>query len=195
GIQDLVNTINSRFQGQDIRAGIVKDGGEERLVFWSPKGYSFKVEQNGDDSSALLGTPAMETSSRGGSGPYSQRVAVRTGADREASDFFGVLDNLARAVRQGDQEGVSSALMGKIDSFQDNLLRIRTREGAVQKRYTSNNARLKQNNLNLTDLYSKVSDVDLAEAYTQYKMNEAVYQASLAIIARIVQPTLVDFLR
>ncbi len=195
GIQDLVNTINSRFQGQDIRAGIVKDGGEERLVFWSPKGYSFKVEQNGDDSSALLGTPAMETSNRGGSGPYSQRVAVRTGADREASDFFGVLDNLARAVRQGDQEGVSSALMGKIDSFQDNLLRIRTREGAVQKRYTSNNARLKQNNLNLTDLYSKVSDVDLAEAYTQYKMNEAVYQASLAIIARIVQPTLVDFLR
>jgi len=137
----------------------------------------------------------METSNRGGSGPYSQRVAVRTGADREASDFFGVLDNLARAVRQGDQEGISSALMGKIDSFQDNLLRIRTREGAVQKRYTSNNARLKQNNLNLTDLYSKVSDVDLAEAYTQYKMNEAVYQASLAIIARIVQPTLVDFLR
>jgi len=62
-------------------------------------------------------------------------------------------------------------------------------------RYENTQARLKQNNVNLTELQSKISDVDLAEAATQFQMAQAVYQASLAVIARIIQPTLVDFLR
>ncbi|MDR9770411.1 hypothetical protein [Acetomicrobium sp.] len=38
-------------------------------------------------------------------------------------------------------------------------------------------------------------DTDLAEAVTKFAMAQAVYQASLATIARIIQPTLVDFLQ
>ncbi|MFA6882117.1 MAG: flagellin, partial [Aminobacterium sp.] len=194
-IEDLVRTINSRFQEQGVKAELVKDGADQRLVLWSPQGFSIEATQSGDDATALLGATSAQTENRGGVGAYSQKIAVRTGANQQKTDFFGVIENLANAVRQQDREGINSIMLGKIDDFTDNLLRCRTREGAVQKRYTSNQSRLQQNNLNLTELYSKVSDVDLAEAYTQHKMTEAIYQASLAMMAQIIQPTLVDFLR
>ena len=42
---------------------------------------------------------------------------------------------------------------------------------------------------------SNAEDVDFAEVIMNQKMAEAVYQASLAAGARIIQPTLMDFLR
>ena len=86
-------------------------------------------------------------------------------------------------------------MITKIDDFLDNLLKKRTQEGALLNRYQSDESRMKQNNVNITELYSKIGDIDLADAATQFAMAQSVYQASLAVMAKIVQPTLVDFLR
>ena len=85
-------------------------------------------------------------------------------------------------------------MISKVDAFMDNLLKKRTQEGALLKRYESDESRMKQNNTNITELYSKIGDIDLADAATQFAMAQSVYQASLAVMAKIVQPTLVDFL-
>jgi flagellar hook-associated protein 3 FlgL len=122
-------------------------------------------------------------------------VVVRTASDTMRTDFFGVLDNLVNSVAAEDREGLSNVMLGQIDDFIDNLLRCRTSGGAMLNRYENAQARFKQNNVYLTELYSKVSDVDMAEISTKFAMAQAVYQSSLAVIARIVQPTLVDFLR
>jgi len=42
---------------------------------------------------------------------------------------------------------------------------------------------------------SENEDADIAETITDLKMQESVYRASLATGARMIQPTLVDFLR
>jgi flagellar hook-associated protein 3 FlgL len=42
---------------------------------------------------------------------------------------------------------------------------------------------------------SKNEDVDMAEVIMRLKSEENVYRASLSAGARIIQPTLVDFLR
>jgi flagellar hook-associated protein 3 FlgL len=94
-----------------------------------------------------------------------------------------------------DRIGLSNTMLGQVDQFIDNLLRCRTSGGAMLKRYETNQARFKQNGVHMTELYSKVSDIDLAETSTKFAMAQAVYQSSLAVIAKIVQPTLVDFLR
>jgi flagellar hook-associated protein 3 FlgL len=86
-------------------------------------------------------------------------------------------------------------MLKQVDDFIDNLLRIRTQEGALLRRYENNQARFKQNNIYLTELYSKISDIDMAETSTKFAMAQSVYEASLAVIAKIVRPTLVDFLR
>lgn len=49
--------------------------------------------------------------------------------------------------------------------------------------------------VNMTDLMSKNEDADPAETIMNLKMEENVYQSSLAGGARIIQQTLVDFLR
>ncbi len=85
-------------------------------------------------------------------------------------------------------------MLGQIDKFIDTLLKCRTSQGALLKRYENNQNRFKQNNIYITELYSKVSDIDMAETSTKFAMAQAIYQSSLAVIAKIVQPTLVDFL-
>ncbi len=190
---DVVAAINSRFQGQDIKATLVDNGGGQYLVLTSPRGYA--IEAGGSARAALLGT-ATATSSRGGapSARNTQNVVVRTASNAQKTDFFGVLDNLVDAVKAEDREGLSNIMLGKVDDFLENLLKCRTSQGALMNRYENNQARFKQNDIYLTDLYSKISDIDLAETSTKYSMAQAVYQSSLAVIAKIVQPTLVDFL-
>ena len=188
-INDLADTINARFQSGDVRAEVVEDSpGDMRLVLWSPKGYV--IEAQGDTPS-LPGSPSP---TRGGVGPYNQVATVRTSADINSTDFFGVLDDLIQAVKQGDAEGISKSILPKIDQAMDDIFRVRTQAGALVKRYETSSSRLKQMNLNYNELYSKVSDTDLAEAATKFAMAQSVYQASLATIAMIIQPTLVNFL-
>lgn len=187
---DLADTVNARFQSGDVRAEVVDNGsGDLRFVLWSPKGYA--IEAQGDVPG--LSSPA-HTPHRGGIYPYNQTITVRTSANINSTDFFGLLDDLVQALRQGDVEGISGNILPKIDDAVDDVLRIRTQSGALQKRYETSSSRLKQMNLNYNELYSKVSDTDLAEAATKFAMAQSVYQASLATIARIIQPTLVDFL-
>ena len=49
--------------------------------------------------------------------------------------------------------------------------------------------------LNYTKLLSEVEDIDITEALTQLATHENNYQASLLAAAKIIQPSLVDFLR
>ena len=56
-------------------------------------------------------------------------------------------------------------------------------------------SRLEDMELNYTELLSENEDVDMARLIIDLKNQENVYRASLAAGARIIQPTLVDFLR
>lgn len=196
-IDELAALINSRFQAQDLRAQVVDAGaGDRRLVLSSPRGYQVTVEAAGTTLANPIGiAPGITSPNRGGEGPFNQQVQVRTAANQKGQDFFGVLDDLIAAVKGEDRLGISNFLLGKVTAWGDNLLKCRTECGALVNRYENSESRLKENNLNLTELQSKISDVDLAEAATQFQMAQAVYQASLAVISKIVQPTLVDFLR
>ena len=196
-VDELAALINSRFQAQDIRAEVVDaGGGDRRLVLSSPRGYRVTLENAGTTLTNPLGiVPGTTSPTRGGSGPFNQRTTVRTAANQTNQDFFGTLDDLIAAVKSEDRRGISDQLLGKITAWGDNLLKCRTECGALVNRYDNTELRLKENNLNLTDLQSKISDVDLAEAASQFQMAQAVYLANLAVIAKIVQPTLVDFLR
>ncbi len=188
----LDDLINARFQGQDVKAEFYTDAaGDRHLMVSSPKGYN--VEISGGPTAGVFGADPAITDSHGGSGPYGQVVARRTGADFRQTDFFGMMEDLIDAVRGQDRSAVSS-LLGDIDGQIDSLLRRRTEEGALVNRYEGSVTRLTQNNANYTELYGSISDTDLAKLAMEYMSAQSVYQAGLATIARIIQPTLVDFL-
>ncbi|MDO6656358.1 flagellar hook-associated protein FlgL [Anaerobacillus sp. 1_MG-2023] len=109
-------------------------------------------------------------------------------------NLFKVLDEFSTALSSGDKEGMNTVL-GKIEEGAEQVLTSWTGMGARQSRVESMNQRLKDENLAVQSFLSKNEDVDLAESIMKLKTEESVYQASLAASAKIIQPSLLDFLR
>jgi len=89
-------------------------------------------------------------------------------------------------------------LTGLIKLVQDsqNHLLTRTAEiGGRQRRLELLDARYSQDVINYEQMRSDAEDADMAEVIMYLKMAETVYQAALSAGARIIQPTLMDFLR
>ena len=215
---DLVATINARMQDYDVRAELNKDG---CLVLWSPRGYSIEVEALGPDASvppnivditdSFLGTGiSKSTPYRGGydlqgsnatgyvrvtPGIYTQNVVTRSGANQTRQNFFGVLDDIAAAVRAENRDGLSDKLLPKIDAFTDNVLKFISASGALQIRYESNKSRMNLDGISMTDTHDRLFVPSIAELTTQLMMAQTIYQASLGVISYIVQPTLLNYLR
>ena len=206
-IEDLAEVINTRFQGQDIRAEVVMDNGEKRLALWSPKGYAFEITGEGgtDDGTGAVDDSIIEAlgfdannQSRGydpNTSPYNQQVTHRTGNNQKETDFFGVLDNLIDCVEGGHVDGITDTMIEQLDNWMNTLLKCRAQVGALTSRYSTSIDRMTSNNTNYVDLHTKTVGVDMAEVITDYEMASSIYEASLAALARIMQPTLLDFLR
>ena len=71
----------------------------------------------------------------------------------------------------------------------------RARIGAKINRLDMTESKIEEEKIQSEELLSKNEDVDIAKTITDLKMQESVYRASLASGARIIQPTLVDFLQ
>ncbi|MDR2528651.1 MAG: flagellar hook-associated protein FlgL [Synergistaceae bacterium] len=214
---DLVAAINARMQDYDVRAELNKDG---CLVLWSPRGYSIEAEAWGPDTSVppnivditgdFLGTGTSSTPYRGGydlqgsntpgyvraaPGIYTQNVVTRSGANQTRQNFFGVLDDIAAAVRAENRDGLSDKLLPKIDAFMDNVLKFISASGALQIRYESNRSRMELDGISMTETHDRLFVPEIDELTTQLMMAQTVYQASLGVISYIVQPTLLNYLR
>jgi flagellin-like hook-associated protein FlgL len=206
-VEELAALINTRFQAQDIRAEVLetKDASGnvtmKRLALWSPKGYKFEILGTGNDGATPIPEafgfePGNDNSGvHGGSGPFNQVVTHRTGDNKYGIDFFGVMDNLINTVEGGNVDGISDTMLSQLDKWMSTLLKCRAQDGALTNRYDTAVYRMTSNNTNYTDLYSQTVGVDLAEAITNYEMASGIYEASLGAIARLLQPSLLDFLR
>jgi flagellar hook-associated protein 3 FlgL len=116
------------------------------------------------------------------------------GKSTEPDNIFKVLDNIMTSLTNGDHAAVSGQL-ANIDSRMDKMLTVRAEVGARTNRIDLIHNRLDDLGINLTDLQSKTEDVDYAELMIRSKVNENIYQASLSVGAKIIQPSLVDFIR
>ena len=86
-------------------------------------------------------------------------------------------------------------LIGLIQGSQNHLTTRTAEIGGRQRRLELLEARYAQDNLNYEGMRSDAEDADMAEVIMFLKMAETVYQAALSAGARIIQPTLMDFLR
>lgn len=112
----------------------------------------------------------------------------------EGDNLFGILAGLSSALRGDGQETIDE-FIGKLDARMDAFLETMASVGARTNRVELATERLKDNEYNVTKLLSHTEDVDIAEAITHLKMAEYVYIQSLSVGARILQPSLLDFLR
>lgn len=111
------------------------------------------------------------------------------------ASIFDVIIKLRDDLYKGDTDAIgSSGLRGIENGFRslvDNIAEI----GSKDERLAAAKSRLDFEIPQIQSMDSKEADIDLAEAVTELKMLEFVHKASLQAAARVLQPTLMDFLR
>jgi flagellar hook-associated protein 3 FlgL len=108
--------------------------------------------------------------------------------------FIQDMNDLIAAFDNADYSKISSMAQNISDNL-DNVLRIRADVGARVNRVELTANRLMNDNTNFTKLMSENENVDMADTIINLKNEENVYRASLAGGARIIMPSLLDFLR
>ncbi|GHU94113.1 flagellar hook-associated protein FlgL [Clostridia bacterium] len=85
--------------------------------------------------------------------------------------------------------------IAKLQEAQRRSLATLAELGGRQNRLELVTDRYGQDTINYTQMKSDAEDLDQAEAIMNFSMMEAVYRAALSVGSRVIQPTLVDFLR
>lgn len=110
------------------------------------------------------------------------------------SQLFATLLKLKTALEDGNPSDLQ-AVLTELDAHLDNILNWRASLGARSNRLNMGKNRAAEANIKQTGLLSRLEDVDLAKASMDYAIASYVYQASLNTGAKVLQPSLVDYLR
>lgn len=113
------------------------------------------------------------------------------------NEILGTLVDLSSgsAADPGASTGrLGGELLKELDVHIENVLNLRTGNGARQKRLETLLERNGDETLGMRELLSKTEDIDFAEKIMQSAMMQHVYNASLAAGSKILQQTLLDYL-
>ncbi|NHM28193.1 flagellar hook-associated protein 3 [Desulfofundulus sp. TPOSR] len=107
---------------------------------------------------------------------------------------FEVLMKLAQSLKDGDVSGVHSSI-GKLNDQLDHILRYRVQVGARTNHFESVRSQLQDQEVRLTQVLSNLEDADVARVAVDLSRQQLAYQAALAAGARILETSLLDYLR
>ncbi|HZP31083.1 MAG TPA: flagellar hook-associated protein FlgL [Acidimicrobiia bacterium] len=110
------------------------------------------------------------------------------------ADLFATLTTLADDLRT-NPGAVNASDLGALDAASSRVRNAQGEVGARSAQLTTTKARSDDLLLNLRDSLSKIEDIDLPKAATDLQIQQVSYQAALAATARVIQPSLVDFLK
>lgn len=108
-------------------------------------------------------------------------------------DLLGSMIVLERALRNDDREVVGQ-LIENLNLGMQSLLSNRATVGAKVNRLETTSSRLTDLNYNFTKLLSEVEDADMTKLVSDLATQENSYKAALIASAKVVQPSLLDFL-
>lgn len=109
---------------------------------------------------------------------------------------FDTLDSLKSKLEDKTASDTDiSGFLDTLDSEIDHFLKIQADVGAKQNRVDMMKDRLSSQEIIATEVMSKNEDVEIEKVITELITQESVQRAALSVGARIIQPSLVDFLR
>jgi flagellar hook-associated protein 3 FlgL len=110
------------------------------------------------------------------------------------TQVFKVLDDISKALTANDMDAVSAGLK-KLDTAADNVKNTLSDVGARYNRVNQMKQSAQDRLLDVTAQLSDVEDVDLPKTIMEMQLQQTSYQAALAASAKVIQPSLIDFLR
>ncbi|MCL2320071.1 MAG: flagellar hook-associated protein 3 [Treponema sp.] len=117
------------------------------------------------------------------------------GARVAGGSVFDMVMRLRDGLYRGDHDFVGGQGIGGIDLALNNLETRLTDIGSRQERTTMAWNKLNQEIPNVTAMLARESDVNMTDAATDLGMMDFAHKAALQTAAKIIPPTLLDFLR
>lgn len=108
------------------------------------------------------------------------------------STFF---TNVMTAIDNDDKEALGGDLLKKVDVFSENFSNVRTKIGAISNRLKAAEERNNTEKLSLKETLSERQDVDVAEKFMQYQNEYLAYQSTMAMGTKIMQTSILDYVR
>ncbi|WP_249871318.1 flagellar hook-associated protein FlgL [Oceanobacillus saliphilus] len=106
--------------------------------------------------------------------------------------MFDAIDNFIDRLGTGEEIDAS---IGELDDGINTIINARAELGARMNRLELIENRLNEQEVIATKTLSNNEDIDYAKAITQLITQESLHRAALSAGSRIIQPSLVDFLR
>jgi flagellar hook-associated protein 3 FlgL len=129
---------------------------------------------------------------------YAERELASTGTQEgdkgENANVFNELSNLRIMLLTGDTEGIRETL-NRFDDLHAKLISMRAKVGSRMKGLELTNQSIERHNITNASLSSSLEDADMAKVMTDMAREESVLKSSLSTSQKLIQPTLLDFLR
>ncbi|MFP5346537.1 MAG: flagellar hook-associated protein FlgL [Actinomycetes bacterium] len=171
----LLETANTRYLGRPVFGGTTA-GDKAFAADGSYVGDDGTVERRvSGQSTVRADTPGRDIFTSGG------------------QSVFALLDRVADNLSSSPD-----ALQADLDALSGFLDRFTTGQSQVGARYArvESQRQIAQNRvLDLRSALSDVENIDLPKTVMDLQLQQVAYQASLGATARVIQPTLMDFLR
>ena len=173
-VSAVINQINAQTAQTGVRANVDSSGvlvlqlvpGAQASSIVVSNEDTVTTDAAGNDLTGGTGTPV----STGGS------TTADLGISNQMDNAFGSVDVVA------------------LDKDLDTIQSLRSQVGAKQNRVQEGTQRLSSLGITLAQLDSTIEDVDMAKAISDLATRQTTYQAALGAAAKVLPPTLLDFL-
>jgi flagellar hook-associated protein 3 FlgL len=109
------------------------------------------------------------------------------------TNMFNTLITIKNDMESDDTTGLSG-MLSQIDDITTNVQSQQAVVGAQEDRLTTAMTRNQSDKTSMTTALSNLQDVDEAQASVEFNEKSNVYQAALEVAAKVITPTLVDYL-
>ena len=177
--EGLVATTNTTYLGRPVFGGTTAG----QVAYLQTAGVASYV---GD------GNPVIRTVAEGVT--VDVQLSGPTAFGPDGDSVLDHLSALASALRAGDAAGIQAGI-GALGVDGDRVTSALADVGTRTARIEQAAQRARDAELDLSNRLSEIENADLPQTMVELQMQEVAYQAALAATARVLQPSLVDFLR
>ena len=207
-IKQIGDTLNSTYGGKHIFGGSNVDDAPIKII--ENANGSVRLEFNTDKNGVVLpNTDDLKADISSGinldyniSVEEIFNITDANGKKVNLLDEINNLSNLMNDVANGDEQTSSKAkeeimnnTKGKVDTLFDHIVNERTSLGVRVSTAEKIKEINEDNMVNIKSILSQDQDTDVVEKFIELQLAQLIYQASIQVGSKLIQPSILDYIR
>lgn len=112
----------------------------------------------------------------------------------ESDKIFSVLKDLKNKLEAGDSAGIKNTI-SSLNTSLDNALQLQTTAGAKVNHLEALKDQMEEQNISLSNFLSTLEDTEIEKAIIELRQRQTAYEAAMASGTRLLQTSLLDYLK